>query len=83
MAIEGCHRLTAAAELGIKPDFVVFDPNDLIEVDSSLEGDYFRLGETHPGHAFVAAYRGCSNPRLTINLNGTLTVVPKKIRDVE
>jgi len=32
MALEGSHRLPAAHELGIRPDFVVFDQGDEIDI---------------------------------------------------
>jgi hypothetical protein len=40
MAIEGCHRLIAAAELGIAPVLNVLSQEELVEVDS-LGTDFF------------------------------------------
>jgi ParB-like chromosome segregation protein Spo0J len=40
MAIEGCHRLTAAAELGFAPVLVVLATNDPVQV-ASLDSDFF------------------------------------------
>lgn len=37
-ALEGSHRLAAAAELGLVPDFVVYDQDDVINI---TEFDWF------------------------------------------
>ncbi len=82
MAIEGCHRLIAAAELGIAPILNVLSQEDLVEVDS-LETDLFPLGETYTARKIAATYRGGHNPVLTINPDGTLTIVVSKLSDEE
>jgi hypothetical protein len=73
MAIEGCHRLMAAAELGIVPDLQVLAPDDLVEVDS-LETDFFPPGATYTARKVAREYRGPRNPVLIINPDGTLAV---------
>ena len=74
IAIEGCHRLTAAAELGIAPILNVLSQDDFVEVDS-LETDLFPSGETYTARKIAATYRGDHNPVLTINSDRTLTFV--------
>ena len=73
MAIEGCHRLMAAAELRIAPCLIVLAQDDLIQVDS-LETDYFPPGETYTAGKIAGDYWSCHNPVLTINPDGTLSV---------
>ena len=74
MAIEGCHRLTAAAELGIAPVLIVLAQDQLVEVDS-LDTDYFEAGTSCTAGAIVQKFRDPHNPVLTINPDGTLAVV--------
>ena len=75
MAIEGCHRLMAASELGIAPCLTVLDREDTVEVDS-LDTDYFPAGTTRTAGAFADAFRDPEhNPVMIINPDGTLTVV--------
>lgn len=56
MALEGTHRLHAAAALGITPEFVVLDQDDLVDADSldwqDLQpGEQYTAGEL-AGEAF-------------------------------
>jgi len=74
MAIEGCHRLIAAAELGIVPVLHMLHEEDLVDVDS-LETDLFPPSQTYTAGKIAAIYRGNHNPVLTINPDGTLTVL--------
>jgi ParB-like nuclease domain len=72
MAIEGCHRLTAAARLGVRPDLVVLAPGDLVEV-ASLDTDYFDPAKRLSAGEIVREYRRGYNPVLIINYDGTLS----------
>jgi hypothetical protein len=75
MAIEGCHRLMAAADLGIAPRLTLLNREDPVEVDS-VDTDYFQAGTTCTAGAFADAFRDpMHNPSMIINLDGTLTVV--------
>ena len=71
MALEGCHRLMAAAELWIIPVLTVLAQDDMVEADS-LDIDYFRPGETYAAGAIAGELHGLHNPVLKINRNGTL-----------
>lgn len=71
VALEGCHRLTAAAELGIAPILVVLAQDDLVEAES-LDMDYFAAGETYTAGEVAGELLGMRNPVLTINGDGTL-----------
>ena len=71
MAIEGCHRLTAAADLGIAPVLVVLSQDDMIDADS-LDIDAFQAGETYTAGEIAGELHGAHNPVLRINRNGTL-----------
>ena len=71
MALEGCHRLAAAAELGIAPSLTILDQNDMVDADS-LDIDYFQAGETYTAGEIAGELRGAHNPVLRINRNGTL-----------
>lgn len=82
MAIEGCHRLMAAAELGIAPVLKVFAHDDPIQVDI-LDTDYFKPGETKAAGEIAGAYRDRHNPVMTINPDGTLTSVQALIIEEE
>jgi hypothetical protein len=46
MAIEGTHRLAAAAALGIAPNFEVLEQDDMVSIDS-LDLDFFNAGEEY------------------------------------
>ncbi len=82
MALEGCHRLTAAAELGVVPCLIVLAQDELVEVDS-LGTDYFPPGKTYTAGEIAAEYFGPHNPILTINPNGTLTIPPESCDEDE
>lgn len=76
MAIEGSHRLRAAADLGIAPILKAHSRDALIVVDEGLVSDDFELGKNYLGRAFVDAYWSDDfNPIMTINADGTLTIV--------
>jgi len=72
MAIEGCHRLMAAAELGIAPRLTVLAQDDMVAADS-LDIDGFAAGETYTAGEVAGELRGTYNPVLKINYDGTLT----------
>jgi hypothetical protein len=80
MAIEGCHRLMAAAELGIAPVLIVLTEHDLIEVDT-IDTDYFKPGEIKTAGEIARAYRHCHNVPMALNENGTLTPIPAPISE--
>lgn len=49
-ALEGTHRLHAAAELGLRPNFIVLAQNDLVDADSLdwqdlWSGEQYTAGE--------------------------------------
>src|SRR3712207_476493 len=44
MAIEGVHRLAAAAELGIAPTLTILRQDDMVEADG-LDRGHFQTGE--------------------------------------
>jgi hypothetical protein len=71
MAIEGCHRLVAAAELGITPILDVLGQDDMIEANS-LDIDAFQAGETYTAGEIAGELHGMHNPVLKINRDGTL-----------
>ncbi len=74
MAIEGRHRLLAAAELRIAPCLIVLAQDDLVEVDSlETETDYFPPGQTYTARKIAKDYWSRHNPVLTINPDGTLS----------
>lgn len=73
MAIEGCHRLMAAAELGIAPILTVLAQDDMIDADS-LDIDAFQAGETYTAGEVAGELYGMHNPVLKISRDGTLAV---------
>jgi hypothetical protein len=79
MAIEGCHRLTAAAELGIAPRLTVLQPEELVDVDT-LDSD-FELGATYTAGEIARGYRSHHNRIMTINPDGTLTIVSSAVEE--
>lgn len=46
MALEGVHRIAAAAELGVALDLEILDQNDLVKADS-LDWQDLRRGESY------------------------------------
>lgn len=46
MALEGVHRIAASAELGVAPDLIVLDQNDLVDADS-LDWQDLQRGEQY------------------------------------
>lgn len=73
MAIEGCHRLTAAAELGVAPILTVLGQDDMVDAES-LQIDQFSAGETYTAGEIAGELHGMHNPVLTINRDGTLLI---------
>lgn len=54
MAMEGSHRLAAAAELGLSPEFVVYAQDDLIDVTRYDWYDSANWAESHYSAGEVA-----------------------------
>ena len=71
MAIEGVHRLAAAAELGVAPNLAILKQDDKVEPDS-LDKDYFQTGEIHTAGEIAEKLHAMRNSVLTIEPNGTL-----------
>ena len=71
MAIEGVHRLAAAAELGIAPHLTILKQDDMVEADS-LDQNHFRTGEIRTAGEIAGKLRTMRNSVLTIEPNGTL-----------
>lgn len=72
MAIEGCHRLAAAAALGIAPVLTVLGQGDMVEADSLQIGQLV-AGETYTAGEIAGELHGMHNPVLKINRDGTLS----------
>lgn len=73
MALEGCHRLTAAAELGIAPVLTVLAQDDMVDADS-IGIDHFQASETYTAGEIAGELHGMHNPVFKINRDGTLEV---------
>lgn len=73
MAIEGTHRLTAAAELGIVPALEILEQDDLVEADS-LDFDHLAAGESYTAGEIAGELYGMRNPTLRITEDGTLEI---------
>jgi hypothetical protein len=71
MALEGCHRLVAAAELGIAPILDVLGQDDMVEADS-LDIDAFLAGESYTAGEIAGELHGMHNPVLIIDRDGGL-----------
>jgi len=71
MAIEGVHRLAAAAELGIAPNLTILKQDDMVEADS-LDRQHFQAGEIRTAGEIAEKLRGMRNSVLTIEHNGTV-----------
>lgn len=71
MALEGTHRLEAAARLGIAPNFEVLAGDDLVEADS-LDVDTLQAGESYTAAELASEFYhgGCGCYR--IEADGTL-----------
>lgn len=73
MAIEGTHRLAAAADLGIVPDLTILEQDDLIDADSLDVDHYFQRGETYTAGEIAGELYNVHSVPLTINDDGTLS----------
>ena len=71
MAIEGVHRLAAAAELGIVPNLTILQQDDMVEADS-LDQNHFQTGEIRTAGEIAGKLRALRNSVLTIEQNGTV-----------
>jgi hypothetical protein len=81
MAIEGCHRLMAAALLDIAPRLQILAPDEALSSDS-LDGDY-PPGQTYTAREIAEDNKSHHNPCLVINPDGTLTILPKVSHEEE
>jgi hypothetical protein len=64
MAIEGTHRLAAAADLGIEPNLIILDQDDMVEADS-LDMDYFEAGRSYTAGEIAGELHNMRNPVIT------------------
>lgn len=77
MALEGTHRLEAAARLGIVPNLVILAQDELVAADS-LDWDYLQAGERYTAGELAAEVysdgAGCyaidQDGRLDLTFNG-------------
>lgn len=76
MALEGVHRLEAAARLGIAPNLIVLEQDDLVEADS-LDWPDLARGESYTAGDLAGEVsgdqRGCykiEDGLLTLTFNG-------------
>lgn len=74
VAIEGVHRLEAAARLGIAPNLDVLDQNDLIEADS-LDSEMFLSGESYTAGEIAGECYSQGSGCYSIDEDGKLTLV--------
>ncbi|MBF6615549.1 MAG: hypothetical protein ITG07_02365 [Candidimonas sp.] len=61
MALEGSHRVPAAAELGITPTLVVLEQDDLVDADSLDWQDYLQEGQQYTAGELAGEVRGHGN----------------------
>lgn len=62
MALEGSHRLAAAAELGLTPSFVVLDQDEVVDL-STLDIDTYNLsGDSYTAGELAGELIGLHNP---------------------
>lgn len=71
MALEGCHRLAAAAALGIAPNLVILEQEDLVDADT-LDIDGLERGETYTAGEVAGNLHDTRNPVYTISHDGRL-----------
>ncbi len=74
VAIEGVHRLEASARLGIAPNLVVLDKNEMIEADS-LDIEIFQSGENYTAGEIAGKCYSQGSGCYHIDEDGTLTLV--------
>ncbi|MDA8120233.1 MAG: hypothetical protein M0Z85_09410 [Gammaproteobacteria bacterium] len=75
-AIEGTHRLRAACDLGVAPQFLVHEPNELITVANMDIADMFPDGTVRLPAREVAQYCVCAGgSAYEIAANGVLICV--------
>jgi uncharacterized ParB-like nuclease family protein len=83
MAIEGCHRLTVAAQLRFAPVLVVLTRNTLVEV-ASLDRDI--VGDAQFVRAGAVAdifYSARFNQIFVLNSDGTLSMQAPPVKEPE
>lgn len=76
VAIEGTHRLRAACDLGVVPQFLVHEPNELITVANMDIADMFPDGTVQlPAHEVAQYCVGPGGSAYEVAANGTLICV--------
>jgi hypothetical protein len=66
MALEGSHRLAAAAKLGLTPTFVVFEQDDIVDLsDLDIDTYNINLGETYTAGELAGELIGMHNPKFS------------------
>jgi hypothetical protein len=82
MALEGSHRLWAAAELRQPVTLNVLSQSDLVDADAlGLEG--FEPGKTYPAGTVAQGLHNHHNRIMTINSDRTLSIVPEASAEEE
>jgi len=74
MALEGTHRIAAAAELGMAPELIVLDQDDLVEADS-LDWQDLRAGQKYTAGELAGEAFSPSAGSYHIDANGTLEAI--------
>lgn len=73
VALEGTHRLEAAARLGIAPNFVILEQDDLVEADS-LDVDTLQSGESYTAGELAGEFYHDGCGCYGVDADGTLTL---------
>src|ERR671913_91870 len=68
MAIEGVHRLAAAAELGVAPNLTILKQDDMVEADG-LDREHFQTGEICTAGEIAGQLHAMRHVVLTIEHN--------------
>jgi hypothetical protein len=76
MAIEGSHRLMAAAELQYAVKLKVLSQSDLVDADS-LDLEWLKPGRTYAAGVIAQGLYCRHHPIMTVNSDGTLSLVTK------
>ncbi len=63
MALEGSHRLAAAAALGLTPELIVYEQGDVVDLsDLDIDTHNLNLGETYTAGELAGELIGMHNP---------------------
>lgn len=73
-ALEGVHRLEAAARLGIAPKLVVLDPDDLVAADS-LDWQDLQSGESYSAEELAGIVYNLGSGSYDIDADGILSLI--------